>query len=190
MLSTTLRRVLVASGIAVTTSFMTVLSASAAPTTASAAAGFTGTIDPSCAVQTDFTNTATSKLGYTADAYAGSGAGGVLKLSANQSAVFNCNSVSVGVSTDVALTQPAAAATPGAKLVGIHKTTITGANNILNTANATGAGIAKVTGTAWDTDDQGNISINVASEWNPQVGGQELLDGIYTAVATVTVTPN
>ncbi|BBC23737.1 hypothetical protein [Pseudanabaena sp. ABRG5-3] len=190
MLSITLRRVLVASGLAVTTSFMTALSASAAPTTANATAGFTGTIDPSCAVQTDFTNNAANKLAYTADAYTGSGSGGVLKLSANQSAVFNCNSVSVGVSTDVTLTQPTAAATPGALLVGIHKTTITGANNVANTANATGSGTALVTGTAWDTDNQGNISINVASEWNPQSGGQELLNGIYTAVATVTVTPN
>lgn len=189
MLSTSLRRILVASGLTIATSFMTALSASAAPTTANSTAGFTGTIDPSCAVQTGFANNATSKLAYTPSAYAGSGAGGVLKLSANQSAVFNCNSDTVGVSTDVALTQPTAPAN-ATLLAGTHTTTIANANLVTDTANANGAGTAKVTGTGWVTDTQGNISINVLSEWNPQATGQELLDGVYTAVATVTVTPN
>lgn len=189
MLSTTLRRILAASGITVATSLMTVLSASAAPTTANSVAGFTGTIDPSCAVATDFTNNATSKLTYTPTAYTGSGAGGVSKLSANQNATFNCNSDTVGVSTDVALTQPTAP-TNATLLAGTHTTTITGSNDAANTANADGAGTAVVTGTSWKTDTQGNIGINVKSEWNPQAGGQELLDGTYTAVATVTVTPN
>ena len=189
MLSTTLRRVLAASGIAVATSLMTALSASATPTTANSEAGFTGTIAPSCAVATDFANNATSKLAYTPTAYAGSGAGGVLKLSANQSATFNCNSDTVGVSTDVALTQPTAPAN-ATLLAGIHTTTITNANKAADTAYANGAGTAKVTGTGWVTDTNGNISINVKSEWNPQSGGEELLNGTYTAVATVTVTPN
>jgi hypothetical protein len=189
MLSTTLRRVLVASGLTVATSFMTALSASAAPTTANSTAGFTGTIDPSCAVDTAFTNNATTKLTYTPTAYTGSGAGGVSKLAANQSAVFNCNSNTVGVSTDVALTQPTAP-TNATLLAGTHTTTIQNANKVADKANADGAGTALVTGTGWITDTLGNISINVKSEWNPQAGGEELLDGVYTAVATVTVTPN
>ncbi len=189
MLSTTLRRVLVASGIAVTASFMTVLSVSAAPTTANSTAGFTGTIDPSCAVDTDFTNDAANKMTYTATPYGGSGAGGVSKLSANQNATFNCNSDTVNVSTDVTLTQPTTP-TNATLLEGVHTTTIANNNSGADTANANGGGPATVTGTNWVTDTQGNIIINVKSEWNPQATGQELLDGTYTAVATVTVTPN
>lgn len=189
MLSTTLRRVLVASGLTIATSFITALSASAAKTTANSTAGFTGTIDPSCAVKVDFPNAASSKLGYTKSAYAGSGAGSVLKLSANQNATFDCNSDTVNVSADVTLTQPTAPANATA-IVGVHTTTISNANTgATDTANANGAGNALVTGSNWITDPNGNIVINVASEWNPTIG-EELLDGTYTAVVKVTVTPN
>ncbi|MTJ14331.1 hypothetical protein FJR11_17450 [Anabaena sp. UHCC 0187] len=158
--------------------------ANATPTTANSTAGFTGTVDPSCAVATAFTS-ATANA-YTKTAYAGSGAGGTLQLSASDTAAFNCNSDTVGVSAVVTATPPTAP-TNATLLAGVHTTTLS--SDTANTA-ATGTGTTTVAPTGWKTDTQGNIAITVQSTWDPTATGQELLDGTYTAVAVVTVTPN
>lgn len=183
MLSNSIRRILVASGLTVATSFMTVLSASAADSTA----GFTGTIDPSCAVSLGFTNTGANKLAYDEVPYAGSGAGGIERLYSNQEASFNCNTESVVVTTDVTTTQVFPAGTPGDLLEGIHTTTVTSNNDVQD--SDFGYGDVVLTGNDWETDNQGNITITVESEWDPSLG-EELLAGTYTATAVVTVTPN
>ncbi|MBO1050119.1 MAG: hypothetical protein HEQ10_21545 [Dolichospermum sp. DEX182a] len=158
--------------------------ANAATTTAESTTGFTGTIDPSCAVATPFTSSTSNA--YTATGYAGSGTGGVSKLETSDTASFNCNSDTVNVSAVVTATPPTAP-TNATSLAGVHTTTLS--SDTANT-NATGTGSTTVAPTNWKTTTQGNIDITVKSTWNPTTGGQELLDGNYTAVAVVTVTPN
>ncbi|ALB42537.1 hypothetical protein AA650_20620 [Anabaena sp. WA102] len=158
--------------------------ANAATTTAESTTGFTGTIDPSCAVATGFTSSTSNA--YTATGYAGSGTGGVQKLETSDTASFNCNSDTVNVSAVVTATPPTAPSN-ATSLAGVHTTTLS--SDPAN-ANATGTGSTTVAPTNWKTNAQGNIGITVRSTWNPATGGQELLDGTYTAVAIVTVTPN
>ncbi|TYQ30937.1 hypothetical protein [Pseudanabaena sp. UWO310] len=188
MLSNAFRRILIASGFAIATSFMAALSASAAPTTASSTTYFTGTVDPSCAVSTDFTgNTSGTANTYTKTAYAGSGAGGVLQLQASDTVAFNCNSDTVGVSA-VVVTTPPTAPVNATLLAGVHTALVT--STVDGTQNTTQTGNGTATGSAWKTDTQGNIGATVQSTWNPTAGGQELLDGTYLANVAVTVTPN
>ena len=157
--------------------------ANAAPTTAESTTGFTGTIDPSCAVATGFTS---STNAYDKTAYSSSGTGGVSMLEKTDQASFNCNSDTVNVSAVVTATPPTAPSN-ATSLAGVHTTTLS--SDTANT-NATGTGSTTVATTNWKTTNQGNIGITVKSTWNPATDGQELLDGIYTAVAVVTVTPN
>jgi len=186
MLSTTLRRVLATSGIAVATSLMTALSASAS-TTANSSAYFTGTIAPSCAIDADFTGKSSgSANSYTPTPYTSSG--GVSKLETSDTITFNCNSDAVTVTGTVTPTPPTAPQNATA-LVGVHTALIT--STVDNTQNATKTGSGAPTfATPWKTDAQGNIGITVKSTWNPQSGGQELFTGTYTAQVDITVTPN
>ncbi|AFW96002.1 hypothetical protein FJR06_07615 [Dolichospermum sp. UHCC 0352] len=153
------------------------------PISASSTTGFTGTIDPSCAVSAGF-NSSTSNA-YAKTTYSSSGAGGVLRLETSDTAQFNCNSDTVNVSAVVTATPPTAPVNATA-LAGVHTTTLSSTGN----TDATGTGSTTVAPTNWKTNLQGNIGITVKSTWNPTVDGQELLDGTYTAVAVVTVTPN
>ncbi|MBO1064463.1 MULTISPECIES: hypothetical protein [Nostocales] len=154
------------------------------PITASSTTGFTGTIDPSCAVATGFASSTSNA--YAKTTYSSSGAGGVLRLETSDTAQFNCNSDTVNVSAAVTATPPTAPVN-ATSLAGVHTTTLS--SDTAN-ANATGTGSTTVAPTNWKTNLQGNIGITVRSTWNPTVDGQELLDGTYTAVAIVTVTPN
>ena len=158
--------------------------ANAAATTASSTTGFTGTIDPSCAVSAGF-NSSTSNA-YAKTTYSSSGDGGVSKLETSDTAQFNCNSDTVNVSAVVTATPPTAPSN-ATSLAGVHTTTLS--SDTAN-ADATGTGSTTVAPTNWKTNLQGNIGITVKSTWNPATGGQELLDGTYTATAVVTVTPN
>ena len=159
--------------------------ANAAPITAESTTGFTGTIDPSCAVATGFTS---STNAYDKTAYSSSGTGGVSKLEKTDQASFNCNSDTVNVSAAVTTNQPTNP-TNATLLQGVHTTTLTNQNTTPTAQTANGIG-ATVAATSWRTDTQGNIGITVKSTWDPTTGGQELLDGTYTANAIVTVTPN
>lgn len=188
MLSTSLRRILIASGFTIATSFMTVLSASALPVTANSTTYFTGTIDPSCAVATAFTGNAVGAANaYTATPYTGSGTGGVSKLETSDTVAFNCNSDTVGVSALVVTTPPTAPVN-ATLLAGVHTALVTSTIDATQTATLDGDGTA--TGTAWKTSNQGNISATVKSTWNPTATGEELLGGNYLANVAVTVTPN
>ena len=188
MLSNTFRRILVASGLTVATSFMTVLSASATTTGAGSTGRFSGSIDPSCAVAVDFPDNATPKT-YSQTAYSGSGAGGVSQLTSSQEAEFNCNSDTVDVSATVSVTKPAAP-TNAAALAATHTATLSsitvGGESDVQT-NPT-----SLTGASWKTDTQGNIKIGIQSTWqkNTTLDGEELLNGSYSATFVVTVTPN
>lgn len=184
MLSTSLRRILIASGFTIATSFMTALTASAQ--TATLPAAFMATIAPSCSPGAPF-NLASPF--YTPSPYIGSG--GVLKLSASQIVAFNCNSSTVNVSAVVTLNTTLSGLTQNAAIA-THKTKITNVNSPSNTATFNGSGTLTATGwgTATALPNSGDISINVESEWTPQTGGQELLSGIYNATIEVTVTPN
>jgi hypothetical protein len=184
MLSTSLRRILIASGFTIATSFMTALTASAQTAkTATLPAGFMATIAPSCSAGTP----SLASPFYTPSPYIGSG--GVLKLSASQIVAFNCNSSTVNVSAVVTLNTTLSGLTQNAAIA-THKTKITNVNSPSNTATFNGSGT--LTATSWGTDpaNSGDISINVESEWTPQTGGQELLSGTYNATIEVTVTPN
>jgi hypothetical protein len=186
LLSNSIRRILVASGLTVATSFMAAFSASAS-TTANSTTYFTGTVDPSCAVSANFTgNTSGTANTYTKTAFTSSGAGGVLKLETSDTVQLNCNSDTVGVSAVVVTTTPTAPVNATA-LAGVHTVLVTNTIDATQTATKTGDGTA--TGTAWKTTTIGNMGVTVKSTWNP-VTGEELLDGTYLANIQVTVTPN
>ena len=186
MLSNSIRRILVASGLTVATSFMTVLSASA--TGADSTGKFSGSVDPSCAVAVDFPNNATAPKAYSKTAYSGSGAGGVQMLGSSQDAEFNCNSDTVDVSATVSVTKPAAP-TNATALDATHTATLTNVTIIGESDQQ--ANQTSLTGDSWGTDGQGNIQIRIVSEWSTSSGGgEELLSGAYSATFVVTVTPN
>jgi hypothetical protein len=190
VLSNSIRRILVASGLTVATSFMTAFSASAGTitTAANSTPYFAGTVDPSCAVASNFFGNSTGNANtYTKTAFIGSGAGGVSQLQASDTANFNCNSDTVGVSAVVTTTTPTAPVNATA-LAGAHTVVVTSLVDNTQTATKTGNGTA--TGTAWKTTIQGNIGVSVQSTWAPQSPGEELLDGTYLANVAVTVTPN
>ena len=189
MLSNSIRRILVASGLTVATSFMTVLSASATTTGANSTGKFSESVDPSCAVAVDFPDNATAPKAYTKTAYSGSGAGGVRILTSSQEAEFNCNSDTVDVSATVSVTKPAAP-TNATALAATHTATLTNVTIIGETAQQTDP--TSLTGASWGTDTQGNIKIGIQSVWaaNSTSSGEELLSGAYSATFVVTVTPN
>ena len=189
MLSNTFRRILVASGLTVATSFMTVLSASAITTGANSTGKFAGSIDPSCAVIANFPENAIAPKAYTKTAYSGSGDGGVSQLTSSQEAEFNCNSDTIDVSATVSVTKPANPSNATA-LAAEHQATLSsmaGGGESDSQPNPT-----SLTGASWKTDSQGNIKIGIQSTWqkNTNLDGEELLNGPYSATFVVTVTPN
>ncbi len=191
MLYNSIRRILVASGLTVATSFMTAFSASAS-TTANSTTYFTGTVQPSCSVSANFTgNTSGGANTYTKTDYGASGAGGVSKLETSDNVSFNCNSDTVNVSAVVVTTPPPVPAN-ATLLAGVHTALLTNGVDVGQTITQNGNGVGSDTG--WKTDNQGNIGVTVKSTWNPTtvlgVPGQELLAGGYNANVQVTVTPN
>jgi hypothetical protein len=180
MLSASLRRILIASGFTIATSFMTVLSPAAAIETASSTTSFTGTIDPSCAVSSGFIG----GISYVPTDYTDSGKG-ASKLETMDMVSFNCNSDTVNVSAAVTTTTPTPPSN-ATSLVGSHTASVT---NTVNTGqNTYQAGDGTATGTGWHTDTEGNIQLAVVSTWTSN--GEELLAGGYEANVQVTVTPN
>jgi hypothetical protein len=149
-----------------------------AGTTASATATFSGTVLPSCTVTTSFGGLVT----YTNGAILGL-SGGVKTLAGQSSlAAFNCNSDTVTVGAIVSVTQPPIPLNATA-IKGVHTATIivtpsftllTGQTGDLGTVSA-------------PTDVNGNVSARVISSW---VGGEDLLDGGYTASIAVNITAN
>ena len=180
MLSTSIRRILIASGFTVATSFMTVLSASANTVTSNT--GFTGAVAPSVAIVTDFTGKTVAKT-YTPTTYAPSG--GVSQLQATDTISFNSNSDTLGVTATIVATPPTAP-TNATALVGVHSTLI---NSNVGTENIT----ATATAQNFITDTQGNLTLAVRSTWLPQAGGQELFNsgsGTYAATVGLSVVAN
>lgn len=177
MPSTSIRRILIASGFTIATSFMTALSASA---TGSA---LSGSVTPSCQMVTGLTATDA----YTPTAGSGNFSGGVTKLEKSDSASFNCNTDTVGVTAVVTTTTPTAPSNATA-LAGVHTVLLSNSNDN-GTTTATATGNATATGTAWITNSNGDITVNLVSTWNP-TSGEELLAGSYSADIVVSVTPN
>ena len=186
MLSNSIRRILIASGFTVATSFMTVLSASA--NTVTPTAGFTATVNPSVAITTPFSSA--TAIAYTETPFTTSGSGGVAQLTKTESVVFNSNSNTLSVTAVLTATPSTQASTNATKLAGVHALLI--ANTTANLASPDSQTITgtNATVTPFKTDPNGNMTLAVTSTWNPSNGGEELLSGTYTAIVALTVVAN
>lgn len=134
-----------------------------------ATADFSGTVNPSCTVTTDFNN---------GTEYASTGTGtslGDSGIAATSTvAVFDCNSDSLNI--EVQETTGAPAAGNATALVGQHAFTYTVNDNDANLPDAN-----------YPSNENGDANIAVTSTW---VGGEDLLAGDYSASVVVTVTAN
>jgi len=102
--------------------------------------------------------------------------GGPKSISSSDSATFDTNSDTVGVTSTLALTQPPTPVNATA-LVGVHSTTYS--------ANG-GTPVVGLANTTLPTNTDGDITITLTSTWT---GGEDLLSGPYSAAYVVTVTP-
>jgi hypothetical protein len=165
--------ILVCGLLASTTAIFTEKAYAGAADTSTAA--FSGTVIPSCTTTTQFTTTRT----YTNGALGPSG--GVKTLTrASSTATFDCNSDTVTVGAIVSVTQPP---TPS------HATAIVGIHEARVTANPSGEVLIGATGNLGTltaaTDENGDVTAQVSSRWT---GGEDLLDGNYTASIVVSIT--
>lgn len=142
--------------------------ADAAPA-ASSTASFSGTVLPSCTLQTPFTASDYNVSGTDGPS------GGPTSISAtSNAAVFDCNSNTLNITVVNSATPPTP--TNASNLVGVNAFTYTLNTNAITLPNATAP-----------ADANGDAAITVTSTWT---GGEDLLDGTYTASSIVTVTAN
>jgi hypothetical protein len=138
-------------------------------------AAFSGTVIPSCTTTTQFSPTRTYTNGVLGPS------GGVKTLTrASTTATFDCNSDTVTVGAIVSVTQPP---TPS------HATAIVGIHQASVAVDPGGEGLNGATGDLGTvtavTDPNGDVTVQVISRWD---GGEDLLDGNYTASFVVSVT--
>lgn len=174
-LSKTARLILVCGLLASTTAIFTE-KANAAPL-ANSTSAFNGTVIPSCTTTTPFTPTRTYSNGVLGPS------GGVKTLTrASSIAIFDCNSDTVTLGAIVSVTQPPAPGNATA-IAGIHQATVT-----VDPGGETLAGATGNLGTRTAiTDENGDVTAQVISLWT---GGEDLLDGNYTASIVVSITAN
>jgi hypothetical protein len=142
--------------------------ANAAPADSSTAS-FSGTVAPSCTVETAFVDSE-----YDVSGTDGPSGGPTSITQTSAPAMFDCNSDTLNISAVESTTAPTP--TNALDLAGVHAFAYTLNADPLLLPNATAP-----------ADANGDASITVTSTWT---GGEDLLEGDYVASSVVTVTAN